>query len=268
MDASCETLFDVLLQPYWLHLLGFLFTTLLSVVIKLIQFAIKKSWGKQVFDESDVNLELSEASGFDWNNFAEAVFTPSLLVLVPQSMLQIAHFGYAIYFIYYSSWGPWNRYQALGTIMMNSGLLNNITQVWVYRFLAGNRGKYGKKKMGLILLVPQVLVLSPFLIHSIAAVVMYIWIIIPLVFLLSLLFCFFLDRPRAIFVLGLVWIRLTPFVCTLVLQTGYNYMVLYYNSTSYIGVISKEWDLRDTYCYETNLATSAQHVWAFTTYIF
>jgi len=41
-NMGCETLFNVLLQPYWIILAGFLCTTVLSILIKLIELGIKK----------------------------------------------------------------------------------------------------------------------------------------------------------------------------------------------------------------------------------
>jgi len=188
-------------------------------------------------------------------------------------MLQVAHYIYAFIIISNSSsWSAWNQYQALGTIMINSGLLNNLAQVLIYVLTEKILGRQRTNtKLGLLLLIPQILIILPFVLtHSLPAIILYIWMIIPLGIFL---FGFFLLADSVPYestlehVLKFAFLRLTPFVGIVVLQTAYNYMILYEMSTPYLRVITDEWDLRNTLCYRTNLYTSAQHTWALTTYL-
>jgi len=52
----------------------------------------------------------------------------------------------------------------------------------------------------------------------------------------------------------------------LVIQTAYNYMTLFYSGESYLNVISKEWNLRNTSCYFNSLETDTSDLIRFLTF--
>jgi len=220
----------------------------------------------------DVHIEVKNRY-----NFFLALLTPSLPLLGLQTGLQIGHFIYAILLVLDSSWDTWNQYQALGTIMINSGLLNNISQVVLYLVMSqpdeSNPLKEQQfKRFAITLIVLQVGITSPFfLTHSLPGIILYIWMVIPFVMLFGIAFYIFWHGKFNLShnlgnILGFLWFRVAPFVGTIILQTGYNYMILFYDSTSYAEVISYEWHLRNTYCYRTRMETSAEHIFAFSTY--
>jgi len=62
--------------------------------------------------------------------------------------------------------------------------------------------------------------------------------------------------------------RIILFLIIIILQTCYNYMILFYNEPSYINVIKEEWELRNSACYIQNIETGVQHQLTIFTYIF
>jgi len=128
------------------------------------------------------------------------------------------------------------------------------------------------------LFFPQFFILLPWLLtHIIPAIIFFIWIIISLCcFNCCLIFCLTPYYPRGEDgkiewtakgeVIAAIWFRFVALLTILFMQTGFNYMVLFYHRTSYNRVFADEWNLRNTQCYIQTLQTSGQHLFTFTTY--
>jgi len=271
---ACDTLFDVLFQPYWLILITLIGNIILSILIKII------------FYQYESRKDPKRIKTFD--ELFEDLIEPSLVLLLPQSLLQIAHFGYAIYFTSTSSnhYTPWNHYQAIGVMIMNSGFLNNLSQCIFYLliYLGGPRHNPKKTIYASILVGSQGLIIVSFVLtHTLPAIFLYFWMCVILLIPVPFWYLAIWSGERKFaapedsrakkiwdavtnFAYYFFW-RLLILALIIITQSGFNYSVLFYNRTSYLAVISNEYMLRKTHCYLQEVLTTSQHKFSLITYI-
>jgi len=265
----CETVFGALLQPYWVVLLLFIWNIFTSIIVKLIINKIRKK-------------DVPE----DPTDYMDEIMTPSLYVLVPFTLLQIIHFVYIIVNIVIfkndNDYTPWDSYQAIGAAIMNSGFWNNFFQCVLLNFMKESEADKKIYKITLTLIITHLLIIGSWLFtHTIPMIIIYIWMVLLLclILLIPVIITLIIHRKDEVeeeakkrvalcsafnFVFA---VRVSVFLFILILQSSYNYALLFYSGTPYLPVIGTEWNLRNTVCYIDNVFETAKNKFSFASYI-
>jgi len=130
-------------------------------------------------------------------NFFNAILTPNLPLIMLQSAIQFCFFFYSIIKtvteVPTKSLGSWNRYQAMGLLIINSGLISNLFQCFLLYLDAENfsrgfaLGVTDNTRYGKILLFSHLACILPFLLsHCIPGIIIYLW--VPILILLFIMY--------------------------------------------------------------------------------
>jgi len=269
----CETVFGALLQPYWFVLLLFIWNIFTSIIVKLIINKVRK---KDV-PESKID-------------YLTEIMSPSLYVLVPFTLLQVIHFVYivvnTVIFKNDNNYTPWETYQAIGAAIMNSGFWNNFFQCVLLNFMKESDTDHKHiYKITLTLIITHLSIIGCWLFtHTIPMIIIYIWVVILvlLILLIPVIITLILHRDRGEvekteatqkridlcsafnFVFA---VRVGVFLFILIIQSSYNYALLFYSGTPYLTVIGTEYNLRNTVCYIDNVLETVSTKFSFVSYI-
>jgi len=112
-------------------------------------------------------------------------------------------------------------------------------------------------------------ILPPIITHTIPMLFCYIWIFFLTAIPMCYFLCFFLcaegekgdSKPHWLFVLGGKY--LTTVLMLFGSQVFFNYGLFWYDGIGYMDVIRKDYNLRNTACYLSNIFASVEQIWHF-----
>jgi hypothetical protein len=242
-STSCEAVYGVILQPYWMIAVSTLVTIIPSIVCHLIQ----NGWEARSLRWIDTIHPV-----VFWSN---ASYQATLLSLM---FFQLSTLP--------ANTPPWHRYQALFVRWFNSGVMSSLIMPMCFvlrsgatKLAAGAGGGSAVRAVAVMGMVTGLLLLPNVVTHWLPGVMCFFWVAALMALAGRLWWPMSKEDtmmhcpsgwPVGAQALALVAARFFVIaVPSLVLASLTNWMVLLYDTDGYGSSIAKEFALRNTQCY-------------------
>lgn len=228
----CETLKGVYLQPYWMIVVSTAIFWILNTLLQSVWYWIKHRGEGQQQPLMPIP-------------FRDQIKQPNRLLLV---YMVLKNWLYVIWTlsIMDGQGSRWDQYTHVGLSLLNSGYLGDLAALALIVVKAGSDEDTDRL---FPVVFTMLLLLAPYgVTHIITGMFMYCWVLAPPAGILVILGQW-ISGGNSWVVKLLMRVGLV-FYIVLFYQTGFHYAVLIYDrGTSYIKVIPREFELRNSACY-------------------